>query len=491
MAYVGGYAPSIIVEERPERISADEAIAKAKAEGVNAFKPYDVTDTYDGGNVRALFIGINYTGQAAELSGCVNDVHQTLATMEEIAFPIDEAAILVDDPTFPNVSDTPTVANMKKYLGWLIADAKAGDVLYLHYSGHGGRVKAEKDTEEEYDSCLIPVDYTTNGTILDDDLYKILAEPLAAGVRMTICFDCCHSASMLDLPYCFIATEDVPDDNPDDTHYSMNQKRQDNFSNGDVLMLSGCTDEGTSADVGNTATFASSDIKGAGGAATQAWTYMLENMHGSKYIDAIIGCRKALVEKGFTQIPQLSCSKPLDLDKPFSLFGLLTVDEKMQDTLPEEFNQPPPEITGIPPRFRHQFMNDFDPSVFQNGFLPPRPPNGGFMFMNNNWSRQHGDPRHQMRMNYMQQFGPRGRGMMWGGGPGMMRGGPMMMQRGPMMMGGSPGMMNGGNFNQMQYQNGQMNMNSRQPPRLPHHFREGMSAQRGGFGRGGMGRGGF
>ncbi|CAD2213952.1 hypothetical protein AGDE_16734 [Angomonas deanei] len=290
---------------------------------------------------------------------------------------------------------------------------------------------------------------------------------------------------MLDLPYSFVASDDVPDDNTDETHYSMKQLRQDNFSNGDVLLLSGCTDEGTSADVGNTATFASSDIKGAGGAATQAWTYMLENMHGSKYIDAIIGCRKTLTDKGFTQIPQLSCSKPLDLDNPFSLFGLLTVDEKMQDTLPEEFNKPPPEIKGIPPRFRHKFMNDFDPSAFQNGFLPPPPPNGGFTFMNNNWSRQHGDPRHQMRMNYIQQHGPRGRGR---GGRG--RGGPGMMR-------GGPGMMMGGNGNQMQGQSdrgismGQGNMNSKQPPRLPHHFREGMPPQRGGFGRGGMGRGGF
>jgi hypothetical protein len=52
---------------------------------------------------------------------------------------------------------------------------------------------------------LVPVDYKTAGQIRDDDLYDILVAPLKAGVFATFIMDCCHSGSVLDLPYAFAA----------------------------------------------------------------------------------------------------------------------------------------------------------------------------------------------------------------------------------------------------------------------------------------------
>ncbi len=51
----------------------------------------------------------------------------------------------------------------------------------------------------------MPVDYKTAGQIRDDALYDVLVAPMKAGVFATFIMDCCHSGSVLDLPYAFVA----------------------------------------------------------------------------------------------------------------------------------------------------------------------------------------------------------------------------------------------------------------------------------------------
>jgi hypothetical protein len=41
--------------------------------------------------------------------------------------------------------------------------------------------------------------------IRDDDLYDLIVKPLADGVHLVSLMDCCHSGSILDLPYTFAA----------------------------------------------------------------------------------------------------------------------------------------------------------------------------------------------------------------------------------------------------------------------------------------------
>jgi len=54
---------------------------------------------------------------------------------------------------------------------------------------------------------LIPVDFLTEGHIVDDDILKILVKPMRKGVHTTVIMDCCHSGTVLDLPYKFGATD--------------------------------------------------------------------------------------------------------------------------------------------------------------------------------------------------------------------------------------------------------------------------------------------
>lgn len=325
----GPYVVSYIGEvARPDPVNVPAAFQDADT--AESFKPYEAP-SYEKGNVRALLIGINYYGTSAELSGCVNDVRQEMATFQKTGFPVDEMAILVDESDFPNVTALPNRANIIKYMAWLVKGAKAGDVLFMHYSGHGTQTKSQ-DQYEEYDQVICPMDYATAGCILDNDLFAIVAKDLPAGVRLTVLFDCCHSGSMLDLPYSFVGGSGVSSGQT----YHMKQIRQNNFSAGDVLMISGCMDTQTSADVGNTATLGNGTT-GAGGAATQCLSYILLNTKDLSYTDTMVKTREMLVKKKFEQVPQLSASKPINLDAPFSIVQPFNVDSTMKRSLPPQF----------------------------------------------------------------------------------------------------------------------------------------------------------
>ena len=57
-------------------------------------------------------------------------------------------------------------------------------------------------------NTIISQDFKQAGQIRDDDLLKILIHPMPAGVTMTCLMDCCHSGTVLDLPYRFTADGD-------------------------------------------------------------------------------------------------------------------------------------------------------------------------------------------------------------------------------------------------------------------------------------------
>lgn len=49
----------------------------------------------------------------------------------------------------------------------------------------------------------MPRDFQSSGMIRDDDLYELLIKNLPDGVHMVCLMDCCHSGTILDLPYLF------------------------------------------------------------------------------------------------------------------------------------------------------------------------------------------------------------------------------------------------------------------------------------------------
>ncbi|KAL3904128.1 MAG: hypothetical protein SGPRY_011406, partial [Prymnesium sp.] len=95
---------------------------------------------------------------------------------------------------------------------------------------------------------------------------------------------------------------------------------------GNIRMFSGCQDSQTSADVFDTSSFqlpAECGPGGAGGACTNAMlsTVLKDEAVAPTWLELIEGMRGILAEKSFTQVPQLSSSRPLELKEKFSVTG--------------------------------------------------------------------------------------------------------------------------------------------------------------------------
>lgn len=86
---------------------------------------------------------------------------------------------------------------------WLVHGCQPGDSLVFHFSGHGSQ-KVDKDGNDErdgFDETLCPVDYETNGMILDDEINEALVRPIPPRAKLHAIIDACHSGTVLDLPY--------------------------------------------------------------------------------------------------------------------------------------------------------------------------------------------------------------------------------------------------------------------------------------------------
>ena len=93
----------------------------------------------------------------------------------------------------------------------------------------------------------------------------------------------------------------------------------------DIWMISGCEDKQTSADVSNVSAFQLPDPQGrASGACTATLLNVLyedEQTPWEEYsfIEVMHKMRAFLKNKGFSQVPQLSSTRPIDMNDKFNL----------------------------------------------------------------------------------------------------------------------------------------------------------------------------
>ncbi|KAI9508466.1 peptidase C14, caspase domain-containing protein [Russula earlei] len=120
------------------------------------------------GKRKALCVGINYTGQQNSLHGCVNDAQDVYQFLNEHhRYPHSDILLLTDHN--PDPRSQPTRENLLNAMRWLVEDAQADDALFIHYSGHGGRVRdMEGDESDGFDEVIFPLDFRTAGIITDD-----------------------------------------------------------------------------------------------------------------------------------------------------------------------------------------------------------------------------------------------------------------------------------------------------------------------------------
>jgi hypothetical protein len=138
---------------------------------------------------KALLIGINrYRVPGADLRGCVNDVKNLKGVLTlYYGFPQGNIKTVTDLDA--------TQTRMQKEIKQLIGKAKKGDVLLLHYSGHGSNVPDKSgDEADQRDEILCPSDLDWMDPFADDWLRKEF-DNLPNGVNLTVIMDCCHSGT--------------------------------------------------------------------------------------------------------------------------------------------------------------------------------------------------------------------------------------------------------------------------------------------------------
>jgi hypothetical protein len=140
---------------------------------------------------KALLVGVNkYKLPGSDLQGCVNDATNVRdVLLKYFNFTVKDIRVLVDGRA--------TKKAILDRLKWLVKDAKSGDRLLFHFSGHGSQIR-DRDGDELKDSLdeiICPHDMDWDGTyIVDDDLKAVFAK-LPAGVHLEVLLDSCHSGS--------------------------------------------------------------------------------------------------------------------------------------------------------------------------------------------------------------------------------------------------------------------------------------------------------
>lgn len=284
---------------------------------------------------RAVLCGISYENTQYELKGSINDVScMKYLLTTKFNFPEDSVIVLTEKEN--DYRRIPTKRNMQRWMRWLVQDCQPGDSMVFHYSGHGSKQEERYAGEEVdgYDETLLPLDFKTEGMIVDNEINDTLVKPLPLGARLHAIIDAFHSGTVLDLPYVclFNAGEGkcVWED-----HTPQNGMRK-GTSGGEAISFSGCDDDQVSAD-----TKALSQITSTG-AMTFSFIKAIEKGEAKTYGSLLSSMRNGIREarqkpkkpstltnmifegdnykQGKIQEPQLSSSYPFNInEKPFYL----------------------------------------------------------------------------------------------------------------------------------------------------------------------------
>jgi hypothetical protein len=251
----------------------------------------------DGGR-RALLMGLNYRGTRAELRGCINDVRRLRQLLASAyGFQKREMTVMTDDTRVK-----PTKANMLRALRRLAYDTRRRGVreVWISYSGHGSYQRDRSGDERDgRDEGLCPLDYDSAGLLLDDEIRREFTR-FAPGTKICCLFDCCHSGTGADLEYRYVSGTKSVEENL--AKHAMRP---------DVIMVSGCRDNQTSADA-----YLSGQFQGACTnsfiAALRAARYDITVYRLLKDMRAILRSRR------FTQVPQVTSSVRLSAESKFA-----------------------------------------------------------------------------------------------------------------------------------------------------------------------------
>jgi hypothetical protein len=255
---------------------------------INAFKPEFTIVNKNIKNKKALLIGVNYINTAYELSGCIDDTTRMKTLLTSHGFT--DCKVLTD-----LTAVKATKFNILNELKKMLVGAKQGDVLFLHFSGHGSYTYDRNNDESDgRDEMIISCDIQV---ILDDELKAIIKTHLPREVTIVGLFDSCHSGTILDLKFLYLDSNNYD-------NYTENNKVAE--CQGNVIMISGCMDAQTSAEA-----FINNKPQGA-----LTWSFIdsITKKQNSSWRELLKTMRDTLKTGGYDQIPQLSTDSIYDID---------------------------------------------------------------------------------------------------------------------------------------------------------------------------------
>jgi hypothetical protein len=274
---------------------------RSGAKAAGGFRPCDPAITASpfpyfpqAGRRRIFFgVGINYLSQPHNrLTSCWNDVDMIQSLFNARYGSFDQVYLLIDRNA-PTTTAPPTLSSLRQNWTRMLtaANQMTGDVdLFFIYSGHG-TFRLTNDVSElgGQSDALVLLD----SLLYDYEVMSQLIRPLPNKIRLFILFDSCNSGSAANLPWTF---------NP--LSNTVNQTSLNTDLTNDVIMISGCRDEQTSA-AGPTERDPSE--------CTRVFLETLRDHPAANTVsitDLVKSMRAKLAAANDTQIPQLSISKP-------------------------------------------------------------------------------------------------------------------------------------------------------------------------------------
>lgn len=235
---------------------------------------------------KAMLVGINYTGTQNQLNGCINDAETLKKMLIQSGFNDSEINVLTD-----LTSIKATKSNILSNFTSLLKTAKEEETIVCCYSGHGTYTMDKTGDETDgNDECIVPCDLNL---ITDDELKAIIDTTLPKGVTLVCLFDSCHSGTMLDLPYSYLA---------DSNYETLVTNNKTANTKGNVVMISGCLDEQTSMDSNYGGKWA--------GAMTTAFSNAVKDTENDTWQKLLLSMEKYLSENQYTQKPQFCMGGP-------------------------------------------------------------------------------------------------------------------------------------------------------------------------------------
>ena len=241
-------------------------------------------------NKAALLIGSNYPNTNYELSGCINDINFLKDKLSN-TYGYNKFNILTDNSVIK-----PTRDNIINKFRSFLSSSKSGDFLFFGFSGHGNQTRdTNSDETDKKDETIVGSDLQN---VTDDELKQIIRDNIKSNVTLFCVFDSCHSGTVLDLKYQYL----------DSLNYNSFSENNTNLeTNGNVIMISGCMDSQTSSDASIGGLY-----RGA-----MLWSFLdtINKNSSISYVDLLTTMRETLKKSGYSQIPQLSSAKIMNMSE--------------------------------------------------------------------------------------------------------------------------------------------------------------------------------